>query len=173
MRAGKEQNQTAVDVGIHPVTLSKWLRQDDIDNGRRPGTSCFGGRASYVPVGDVADRAVPGRAEEERAGVQQADEVVPRLGLHPVQRGGVGTETAPPRIAAERTKHPGLDHLPMGTRRAAPEGRYVAGPFGEHVQLRGQRLRPVPHLLAPRARPDRRVEHTAHPLPRRPVHSAD
>ncbi|GGJ09652.1 hypothetical protein GCM10010121_020010 [Streptomyces brasiliensis] len=39
MRAGKEQKQTAVDLGIHPVTLSKWLRQDDIDidNGRRPG----------------------------------------------------------------------------------------------------------------------------------------
>ncbi|SDN26912.1 Transposase [Streptomyces wuyuanensis] len=36
-RAGKEQKQTAVDLGIHPVTLSKWLRQDDIDNGRRPG----------------------------------------------------------------------------------------------------------------------------------------
>nr|WP_229882309.1 transposase [Streptomyces alanosinicus] len=36
VRAGKEQKQTAVDLGIHPVTLSKWLRQDDIDNGRRP-----------------------------------------------------------------------------------------------------------------------------------------
>ncbi|OXY99074.1 transposase [Streptomyces diastatochromogenes] len=37
VRAGKEQKQTAVDLGIHPVTLSKWLRQDDIGNGRRPG----------------------------------------------------------------------------------------------------------------------------------------
>jgi transposase-like protein len=37
VRAGKEQKQTAVDLGIHPVTLSKWLRQDDIDNARRPG----------------------------------------------------------------------------------------------------------------------------------------
>lgn len=37
VRAGKEQKQTAVELGIHPVTLSKWLRQDDIDNGRRPG----------------------------------------------------------------------------------------------------------------------------------------
>lgn len=37
VRAGKEQKQTAVDLGIHPVTLSKWLRQDDVDNGRRPG----------------------------------------------------------------------------------------------------------------------------------------
>lgn len=27
-----------MELGIHPVTLSKWLRQDDIDNGRRPGT---------------------------------------------------------------------------------------------------------------------------------------
>lgn len=44
--AGKEQKQTAVDLGIHPVTLSKWLRQDDIDNGsalagsRRSPQSC-------------------------------------------------------------------------------------------------------------------------------------
>lgn len=34
VRAGK---QTAVELGIHPVTLSNWIRQDDIDNGRRPG----------------------------------------------------------------------------------------------------------------------------------------
>ncbi|SCK57074.1 hypothetical protein H180DRAFT_05348 [Streptomyces sp. WMMB 322] len=38
VRAGKQAEQTAVELGIHPVTLSKWLRQDDIDNGRRPGT---------------------------------------------------------------------------------------------------------------------------------------
>jgi transposase len=38
VRAGKQQKQTAVELGIHPVTLSKWLRQDDIDRGVRPGT---------------------------------------------------------------------------------------------------------------------------------------
>ena len=38
VRADKQAKQTAVELGIHPVTLSKWLRQDDIDNGRRPGT---------------------------------------------------------------------------------------------------------------------------------------
>ncbi|MGN2638758.1 IS3 family transposase [Nocardia takedensis] len=37
VRAGKPANQTAIDLGIHPVTLSKWLRQDDIDHGLRPG----------------------------------------------------------------------------------------------------------------------------------------
>jgi len=37
VRAGKPQNQTAHDLGIHPVTLSKWLKQDDIDRGVRPG----------------------------------------------------------------------------------------------------------------------------------------
>jgi Transposase len=30
IRAGKQAKQTAVELGIHPVTLSKWLRQDDI-----------------------------------------------------------------------------------------------------------------------------------------------
>lgn len=34
VRAGK---QAAVELGIHPVTLSNWIRQDDIDNCRRPG----------------------------------------------------------------------------------------------------------------------------------------
>lgn len=33
VRAGKPQKQTAHDLGIHPVTLSKWLKQDDIDRG--------------------------------------------------------------------------------------------------------------------------------------------
>lgn len=37
VRAGKQAKQTAVELGIHPVTLSKWVRQDDIDNGLRPG----------------------------------------------------------------------------------------------------------------------------------------
>lgn len=37
VRAGKQAKQTAVELGIHPVTLSNWIRQDDIDNGRRQG----------------------------------------------------------------------------------------------------------------------------------------
>ncbi len=37
VRAGKPAEQTAVELGIHPVTLSKRLRQDDIDHGLRPG----------------------------------------------------------------------------------------------------------------------------------------
>lgn len=37
VRAGKQAKQTAFDLGIHPVTLSNWIRQDDVDNGRRPG----------------------------------------------------------------------------------------------------------------------------------------
>ena len=37
VRAGKQAKQIAVELGIHPVTLSKWLRQDDINHGLRPG----------------------------------------------------------------------------------------------------------------------------------------
>ncbi|MGY4708460.1 IS3 family transposase [Mycolicibacterium sp. CBM1] len=33
VRAGKPQKQTADDLGIHPVTLSTWIKQDDIDRG--------------------------------------------------------------------------------------------------------------------------------------------
>jgi transposase-like protein len=36
VRAGKQAKQTAVELGIHPVTLSNWIRQDDIDHGHRP-----------------------------------------------------------------------------------------------------------------------------------------
>ena len=34
---GKQEKQTAEQLGIHPVTLSNWLRQDDVDQGQRPG----------------------------------------------------------------------------------------------------------------------------------------
>lgn len=37
VRDGKPQKQTADDLGIHPVTLSKWVKQDGIDRGVRPG----------------------------------------------------------------------------------------------------------------------------------------
>ena len=32
--------QIAADFGIHPMTLSKWMRQADVDDGAKPGTSC-------------------------------------------------------------------------------------------------------------------------------------
>jgi transposase len=31
--------QIASDFGVHPMTLSKWLRQADIDEGAKPGTT--------------------------------------------------------------------------------------------------------------------------------------
>lgn len=39
VRAGKQAKQTVVELGIHPVTLSNWIRQADVDQGRRPGVS--------------------------------------------------------------------------------------------------------------------------------------
>lgn len=38
-RAGTQHKQLAHDLGIHPVTLAKWIRQDRIDRGELPGTS--------------------------------------------------------------------------------------------------------------------------------------
>jgi transposase len=38
-REGRQAKQTAHDRGIHEVTIHSWLRQDDIDHGRRPGKS--------------------------------------------------------------------------------------------------------------------------------------
>lgn len=37
VREGRQIKQTAADLDIHEVTLHSWLRQDDIDHGRRPG----------------------------------------------------------------------------------------------------------------------------------------
>ena len=31
--------QIAADFGIHPMTLSKWMRQADVDDGAKPGLS--------------------------------------------------------------------------------------------------------------------------------------
>jgi transposase len=36
---GTTLEQIAVDFGIHPMTLSKWLRQAAIDDGERPRTT--------------------------------------------------------------------------------------------------------------------------------------
>ncbi|MEU6559284.1 transposase [Nocardia nova] len=34
VRTGKPAKQAAVELGINPVTLSEWLRQDDADRSR-------------------------------------------------------------------------------------------------------------------------------------------
>ncbi|WP_083885498.1 transposase [Nocardia thailandica] len=35
--AGVTLEQIAADFGIHPMTLSKWMRQTDVDDGVKPG----------------------------------------------------------------------------------------------------------------------------------------
>ena len=39
VRAGKKQKEVAVDLGIHSVTLSNWVKQDRIDRGEIPGVT--------------------------------------------------------------------------------------------------------------------------------------
>jgi transposase len=36
---GVTLDQVAADFGIHPMTLTKWMRQADIDEGNKPGTT--------------------------------------------------------------------------------------------------------------------------------------
>jgi transposase len=36
---GVTLEQIAADFGVHPMTLSKWMRQADVDEGAKPGTS--------------------------------------------------------------------------------------------------------------------------------------
>ena len=37
--SGVSVEQVAKDFGVHPMTLFKWMRQADVDDGARPGTS--------------------------------------------------------------------------------------------------------------------------------------
>src|SRR5699024_6578959 len=39
-RDGRQVKQPALDLGLHEVSHHNWLRQNDIDQGRRPGRSC-------------------------------------------------------------------------------------------------------------------------------------
>lgn len=55
VRAGKPAKDVAFELGIHPVTLSKWMRRDAINAGARPGASVEGVR-----------RAAPGTSSERR-----------------------------------------------------------------------------------------------------------
>ncbi len=36
---GVTLDQVAADFGIHPMTLTKWMRRADIDEGNKPGTT--------------------------------------------------------------------------------------------------------------------------------------
>ena len=36
---GVTLEQIATDFGVHPITLSKWLRAADVEDGRKPGPS--------------------------------------------------------------------------------------------------------------------------------------
>jgi transposase-like protein len=36
---GVTLEQIAADFGVHPVTLSNWMRQADVDEGAKPGTT--------------------------------------------------------------------------------------------------------------------------------------
>ena len=75
IREGRQAKQTAADLGIHEVTLHSWLRQDDIDNGRRPGRStgedaelrAARGRIRQLEQElEIVKRATKWLAEEER-----------------------------------------------------------------------------------------------------------
>lgn len=55
IRAGRQQKQTAEELGIHPVTLANWVRQDRVDRGELEG----------VPTGESAElRAARRRIRE-------------------------------------------------------------------------------------------------------------
>ncbi|MFF7559503.1 transposase [Streptomyces pseudovenezuelae] len=83
VRAGKQAKQTAGELGIHPVTLSKWLRQDDIDT-----------RAILVEVGR---RKMVGGQED-----MITDVALDLAAAGPLLPGAIGAAPAP---ALRRRRH--------------------------------------------------------------------
>ena len=49
---GVSVEQVAKDFGVHPMTLFKWMRQADVDDGARPGAS----RAEAVELREARKR---------------------------------------------------------------------------------------------------------------------
>ena len=49
---GVTVEQIAKDFGVHPMTLFKWMRQADVDDGARPGA----GRAESAELGEARRR---------------------------------------------------------------------------------------------------------------------
>lgn len=49
---GVTVEQIAKDFGVHPMTLFKWMRQADVDDGARPGV----GRTESVELGEARRR---------------------------------------------------------------------------------------------------------------------
>ncbi|MDN5661968.1 MAG: IS3 family transposase [Brevibacterium aurantiacum] len=85
VREGRQVKQTALDLGIHEVTLHNWLRQDDIDHGRRPGLSSQ----------ESAElRAARGRVRQ----LEQEIAILRRAATWLDEEGGVGPKRAHPVI---------------------------------------------------------------------------
>ncbi|MFB2573363.1 IS3-like element ISAar24 family transposase [Micrococcus sp. IITD107] len=85
VREGRQVKQTALDLGIHEVTLHTWLRQDDIDHGRRPGLSSQ----------ESAElRAARGRVRQ----LEQEIAILRRAATWLDEEGGVGPKRAHPVI---------------------------------------------------------------------------
>ncbi|AZT96958.1 MULTISPECIES: IS3-like element ISAar24 family transposase [Micrococcales] len=85
VREGRQVKQTALDLGIHEVTLHNWLRQDDIDLGRRPGLSSQ----------ESAElRAARGRVRQ----LEQEIAILRRAATWLDEEGGVGPKRAHPVI---------------------------------------------------------------------------
>ncbi|WP_429180546.1 IS3 family transposase [Brachybacterium tyrofermentans] len=85
VREGRQVKQTAQALGVHEVTLHTWLRQDDIDHGRRSGLSS---RES------AELRAARGRVRQ----LEQEIEILRRAATWLDEEGGVGPKRAHPVI---------------------------------------------------------------------------
>ncbi|MFC5298366.1 IS3 family transposase, partial [Brachybacterium tyrofermentans] len=85
VREGRQVKQTAQALGVHEVTLHTWLRQDDIDHGRRSGLSS---RES------AELRAARGRVRQ----LEQEIAILRRAATWLDEEGGVGPKRAHPVI---------------------------------------------------------------------------
>ncbi|APA96303.1 transposase [Nocardia seriolae] len=67
--AGVTLEQIATDFGVHPMTLSTWMRETDIDEGTKPGTS-------------TSESAEPRAAKRRIRLLEQENEVLKRAAAY-------------------------------------------------------------------------------------------
>lgn len=125
VREGRQVKRTAQDFGIHEVTLHSWLRQDDVDHGRRPG------RSSQESVELRAARGRVRQLEQEIAILRRAGGSTRRE--ESTQKGAPGDRPA------RRRRSPRVYLLP-------PAGRFLSGLLPPVPEASRQRHRAPPPL---------------------------
>jgi transposase-like protein len=118
VRAGKQAKQTAVELGIHPVTLSNWIRQDEaelrakrkrlkafataLEDARRANDVVHLAAAELIDAGDMsrADLVRVFELTTSERGLVAARKITPTAGAATVADEGEATQSEDAYAAA-------------------------------------------------------------------------